>query len=214
MKKVKVSPSILSADFANMGEAIQKTEKWGANYIHCDVMDGVFVNNITFGMPMIKAIKKYTSLPLDVHLMIVSPEKYVDRFVDAGANIITFHPNVCENVVETLRRIRARGVKAGLVVNPDVPISSIAKYIDEIDILLLMSVFPGFGGQKFIESVFDKIHEAKALIGNRDIELEIDGGITVENVEKVTNAGVNVVVAGSAVYNVEDPKEAIKLLKR
>lgn len=214
MKKIKISPSILSADFANMEEAVRNTEKWGADYLHCDVMDGVFVNNITFGMPMIKAIRKHTNLPLDVHLMIVSPEKYVDRFIDAGADIITFHPNVCSDIKGTLKRIRDKGVRAGLVINPDVDVNMVKDYINDIDILLLMSVFPGFGGQKFIDSVFDKIVEAKQIIGDRKIELEIDGGITIDNVTRVTDAGVNVVVAGSAVYNSLNPEETIKLLRK
>lgn len=212
-KKIKVAPSILSADFAAMGKAVSDTEKWGADYIHCDVMDGVFVPNITFGMPMIKAIKKHTKLPLDTHLMIVSPEKYVERFIDAGSDIVTFHPNVCSDVKGTLKLIRKKGAKAGIVINPDVPVSVAKKYIDDIDILLLMSVFPGFGGQKFIESVYDKITEAKELIGSRNIELEIDGGITVDNAKKVTDLGVNVLVAGSAVYKSADKAKTIKKLK-
>lgn len=213
MTKTKVSPSILSFDFANMQKCVELTEKWNADYIHCDVMDGVFVPNLTFGMPMIKAIRKYTKLPLDVHLMIVSPEKYVDEFIKAGADIITFHPNVCSNIRETLQRIRKQNVKAGLVINPDVDILTIEEYLDDIDVILLMSVFPGFGGQKFIESVLDKIDITKKMIGNRKIDIEIDGGINKENYKEVAKRGVNIIVAGSAVYNDENPESVIKLMQ-
>lgn len=213
MNKIKISPSILSADFAKMGEGVKCVEKWGADYVHCDVMDGVFVPNITFGMPMVKALRPYTKLPLDVHLMIVNPEKFVENFIDAGADIITFHPDVCRDIRGTLKRIRERGVKAGLVINPDVKVNAALPYIDEIDILLLMGVYPGFGGQKFIESVYDKISEAKAMIGERDIELEIDGGVTEDNIDEMLSLGINVVVGGSSVFKSANPKETIRRLR-
>jgi ribulose-phosphate 3-epimerase len=213
MSKVKISPSILSADYAKLGEGVRNAELWGADYIHCDVMDGVFVPNLTFGMPMVKALRAYSTLPFDVHLMIVNPEKFVDEFIASGADIITFHPDVCRDVLGTLRHIRSKGVRAGLVINPDVPVSVAKDYIGEMDILLLMGVFPGFGGQKFIESVYDKINEASALIGNRPIELEIDGGVTESNIDEMIKRGINVVVGGSSVFKAADPAAAIRRLR-
>ena len=213
MQKLKVSPSILSGDFANMQKCVELTEKWGADYIHCDVMDGVFVKNITFGMPMIKAIKKHTNLPLDVHLMIVSPEKYVDEFIKAGADIIVFHPNVCSDIRGTLRHIKKQGVKAGLAINPDIDVYSIKEYLDDIDTILLMSVFPGFGGQKFIDSVLEKIEITKKMIEGRKIEIEIDGGGNIENYKEIAKKGIDSFVAGSAVYKDKNPEEVIRLLQ-
>ncbi|MGI6701514.1 MAG: ribulose-phosphate 3-epimerase [Christensenellales bacterium] len=213
MNKIKISPSILSADFAKMGEGVIKAQEWGADYIHIDIMDGVFVPNLTFGMPMVKALRKYATIPFDVHLMIVNPEKFTDRFIQSGADIITFHPDVCADVRGTLKSIRDKGVKAGLVINPDVDVNAALPYIDEIDILLLMSVFPGFGGQKFITGVLEKISTAKEMIGDRNIELEIDGGVTTDNIDEILSRGVNVVVAGSAIYNAEDPGYAVRRLR-
>lgn len=213
MQKLKVSPSILSGDFANMQKCVELTEKWGADYIHCDVMDGVFVKNITFGMPMVKAIKKHTNLPLDVHLMIVSPEKYVDEFIKAGADIIVFHPDVCSDIRGTLRHIKKQGVKAGLAINPDIDVYSIKEYLDDIDTILLMSVFPGFGGQKFIDSVLEKIEITKKMIEGRKIEIEIDGGVNRENYKEIAKRGVDSFVAGSAVYKDQNPEEVIRLLQ-
>lgn len=213
MQKLKVSPSILSGDFANMQKCVELTEKWGADYIHCDVMDGVFVKNITFGMPMVKAIKKYTNLPLDVHLMIVSPEKYVDEFIKAGADIIVFHPDVCSDIRGTLRHIKKQGVKVGLAINPDIDVYSIKEYLDDIDTILLMSVFPGFGGQKFIDSVLEKIEITKKMIEGRKIEIEIDGGVNRENYKEIAKKGVDSFVAGSAVYKDQNPEEVIRLLQ-
>lgn len=213
MNKIKISPSILSADFTKMGSEIQKVEKWGADFVHFDVMDGVFVPNITFGMPMLKALKPYTSLPFDVHLMIVNPEKFVDEFIDCGADIITFHPDVCADINGTLDKIRSKGVKAGLVINPDVDVEVVLPFIDKLDIILLMGVFPGFGGQKFIEKVYDKISKAKEIIGDRDIMLEIDGGVTEENIDKMLENGINVVVGGSSVFKSENPSNTIKRLR-
>lgn len=213
MNKIKIAPSILSADFANMGKGITQVEEWGADYIHCDVMDGVFVPNITFGMPMIKALRPYSKLPFDVHLMIINPEKFIDAFIDSGADIITFHPDVCSNIKATLKRIRDNGVKAGLVINPDVKVNVIKRYIEYIDIVLLMGVYPGFGGQKFIESVYDKISEASNIIGNRQIELEIDGGVTESNIDEMIKRGINVVVGGSSIFKSSNPKKTIRRLR-
>lgn len=210
-----VSPSILSGDFANMGESVKKACDWGADLIHVDVMDGVYVPNITFGMPMVSAIKPYSSVPLDVHLMITEPEKYVGSFVDSGADIVTFHPDASKDVRKGLDIIKSKGAKCGLVLNPDKPLDLVYPYLAEIDMVLLMSVFPGFGGQKFIESVLDKAKVLKEYIekNNLNVDIEIDGGVSSKNAEKVRNCGVNILVAGSAVFKNENPSKEISLIK-
>lgn len=216
MKKVMIAPSILSADFAKMGEEVRKMEVCGADIIHYDVMDGVFVNNITFGLKMLEDIRPYTKLPIDAHLMIVNPEKYVERFAKAGADIITVHYEACkDNLKEVLELIRSTGVKCGAVINPDTPVDAIKDVIPLCDMVLLMSVFPGFGGQKFIPSVLDKVKEVRAIIdaSGKEIDLEIDGGITAENVAEVKAAGANVIVAGSAVFKAPDCAAMIRSLK-
>lgn len=216
MKEIKIAPSILSANFAKMGEEVQSLEKCGADVVHCDVMDGVFVNNITFGIKMVEDIRKITSLPLDCHLMIVHPEKYVERFAKAGADIITVHWEACrDNLKEVLQLIKSTGVKCGAVINPDTPVDKIRDVILLCDMVLVMSVFPGFGGQKFIPSALDKLREIRAMIdgSDRDIDLEIDGGVTAENVEEIKAAGANVIVAGSAVFKAEDRAAMIAKLK-
>lgn len=216
MKKVLIAPSILSADFSKMGEEVRSMEACGADVIHYDVMDGVFVNNITFGLKMLQDIRPYTSLPIDAHLMIVNPEKYVERFAKAGADIITVHYEACkENLRETLELIKSTGVKCGAVINPDTPVEKIKDVIPLCDMVLVMSVFPGFGGQKFIPSALDKLREIRAIIkeSGKDVDLEIDGGITAENVGLVKEAGANVIVAGSAIFKAENRAEMITKLK-
>ena len=216
MKEIKIAPSILSADFARMGEEVQSLEQCGADLVHCDVMDGVFVNNITFGIKMVEDIRKRTSLPLDCHLMIVHPEKYVERFAKAGADIITVHYEACQdNLEEVLRLIKSTGVKCGAVINPDTPVEKIKDVILLCDMVLVMSVFPGFGGQKFIPSVLEKVREIRAIIdeSGKDIDLQIDGGVTAENVEEIKEAGANVIVAGSAVFKAADRAAMIATLK-
>lgn len=216
MREIKIAPSILSADFARMGEEVQSLEQCGADLVHCDVMDGVFVNNITFGIKMVEDIRKRTSLPLDCHLMIVHPEKYVERFAKAGADIITVHYEACQdNLEEVLRLIKSTGVKCGAVINPDTPVEKIKDVILLCDMVLVMSVFPGFGGQKFIPSVLEKVREIRAIIDERgkDIDLQIDGGVTAENVEEIKEAGANVIVAGSAVFKAADRAAMIAKLK-
>ncbi len=215
MKKVFVAPSILSGDFAKMGETVANVERWGADVVHCDVMDGVFVPNITFGMPMIKAIRPYTKLPLDVHLMITEPEKYVERFCDAGADYVTFHPEASKNPREALLKIKTKGVKCGLVVNPDKDFSLVEDYMDLVDMIVLMGVFPGFGGQSYIESVSDNIvlFANKIKESGRDILLELDGGVNTQNAEKFRSLGITVLVAGSATFKAEDPALAIKVIR-
>ena len=216
MKKIKIAPSILSADFSKMGEEVKSLEENGAELVHCDVMDGVFVNNITFGIKMVEDLRKITSLPLDCHLMIVHPEKYVERFAKAGADIITVHYETCQdNLKEVLELIKSTGVKCGAVINPDTPVEKIKDFILLCDMVLVMSVFPGFGGQKFIPSALDKLREIRKIIdeSGKEIDLEIDGGITAENVNEVKNAGANVIVAGSAVFKAADRKAIIAALK-
>ncbi len=217
MENIKIAPSILSADFAKMGEEVRSLEMCGADYIHCDVMDGVFVNNITFGIKMIEDIRKHTSLPLDCHLMIVNPEKYVERFAKAGADIITVHYEACkDNLKEVLALIKKSGVKCGAVINPDTPVECIKDVISMCDMVLLMSVFPGFGGQKFIADVLDKVREVRAIINasGRDIDLQIDGGVTEENVAEIKAAGANVIVAGSTIFKANDRAEMIEKLRK
>lgn len=209
---VKVAPSILSADFAAMGKAVENLEKWGADYVHCDVMDGRFVPNITFGMPMIKAIRKHTSLPLDVHLMIVNPEDYIEKFIDARADIITFHPDSTNKPAECLATVKNAGLKCGLVLNPDKPLSMLTDYLDIVDEVIVMGVYAGFGGQKFLPQTLDKISQLKKLAKGKNLLIEMDGGATCENARSIENAGADILVAGSAVFGAENPAEAIRIL--
>ena len=216
MKKVQIAPSILSADFSKMGEEILSLEKAGADIVHCDVMDGVFVNNITFGIKMVEDIRKLTSLPLDCHLMIVNPEKYVERFAKAGADYITVHYEACkDNLKEVLTLSKSTGVKCGAVINPDTPVSAIQDVLPLCDMVLVMSVFPGFGGQKFIPECLGKLRELRTLLDGlgKEILLEIDGGVHAGNVEEIKGAGADVIVAGSAVFNAENRAEMIAKLK-
>lgn len=213
---IKIAPSVLSADFSKMGEEVKNITRDGADVIHLDVMDGVFVKNITFGPKLVKDVRKFSNAVFDAHLMIVKPWNYIEKFAEAGADIITVHEEACkERLKETLKEIKALGVKCGAVINPDTPVSSIKDVIEECDMLLLMSVFPGFGGQKFIESVLPKIKEARALIEStgKDIDLEIDGGINKENISIVKNAGANVIVAGNTIFKEVDRAKIIRELR-
>ena len=215
--KIMIAPSILSADFSKMGEEVKNLEKCGADLIHCDVMDGVFVNNITFGIKMVEDLRKITSLPLDCHLMIVHPEKYAERFVKAGADYVTVHAEACGDTLEdTLRLIKNAGAKCGAVINPDTPVSAVEKAIPLCDMVLVMSVFPGFGGQKFIASVLDKVKEIRSIIDEKNLNchVEIDGGINAETVIAAKAAGANVIVAGSGIFKAEDRAAAIETLRR
>lgn len=211
MKKIFVSPSVLSADFARLEQECKTLEKCGADWIHCDVMDGNFVPNITFGMPVIKSLRRCVVLPLDVHLMIDRPERYVEQFAEAGADIITFHLEATKNVSETLRLIHSCGKKAGISIKPDTPIGALTPYRGLFDMVLVMSVEPGFGGQQFIPSALDKIRRAKQLFPN--VLVEVDGGITTDNAKQVIDAGVDVIVAGSAVFGAPDRKLAIAQIR-
>ena len=212
---IKVAPSILSADFGKMAEAVEKVKLWGADWVHCDVMDGVYVPNITFGMPMVKALRGYTDLPLDVHLMITRPEKYVGQFCDAGADLVTFHPEASEDVEGALETIKSKGVKCGLVVNADQPFSIVEPYLDKIDLLLIMTVQAGFGGQSFKEDCLAKVRAGEALRGKNgwNYDIEIDGGVSPANIQKCKEAGATVVVAGSSVFKAADPTAAVKAMQ-
>lgn len=216
MKTIKIAPSILSADFSKMGQEVADITANGADVIHLDVMDGNFVPNFSFGQKLIKEIRPYSKAVFDTHLMILNPWKYIDKFADAGSDIITVHQEACgDRLKDTLKAIKSLGVKCGAVINPDTPVSAIKHVIEDIDMLLLMSVFPGFGGQKFIESVVPKIEEAAKLIqsSGKEIDLEIDGGINKQNVSIVKKAGANVIVAGSTVFNEDDRAKIIKELR-
>lgn len=212
---IKIAPSILSADFAKLGEDIKDVELGGADYIHVDVMDGHFVPNITIGSLIVDAIRPVTDLPLDVHLMIENPDKYIETFSKAGADIITVHVEACPHLHRTLQLIKSTGTKAGVVLNPHTPVSTIQHVIEDVDMVLLMTVNPGFGGQSFIHSVLPKIREVADLVAekNLNVEIEIDGGVNPETAKLCVEAGANVLVAGSAIYNQKDRAQAIQAIR-
>lgn len=212
---VKIAPSILSADFSKLGEEIKDVERGGADYIHVDVMDGHFVPNITIGPLIVEAIRPITKLPLDVHLMIDNPDQYIEAFANAGADYLTVHVEVCKHLHRTIHYIKSFGVKAGVVLNPATPVQTIEHVIDDIDMVLLMTVNPGFGGQKFIEGVLPKIRQVKELVDKKglSVEIEVDGGVNEETARKCVEAGANVLVAGSAIYNESDRKQAIEKIR-
>ncbi|MFH1824096.1 MAG: ribulose-phosphate 3-epimerase [Candidatus Firestonebacteria bacterium] len=212
---IKIAPSILSADYLNFERDIKRIEEGGADLIHIDVMDGNFVPNITFGYGLVKLIRKITKLPLDVHLMIVKPERYIDDFKNAGANIITIHIETVSQPNKIIRYIKKQGVKAGISLNPNTPLKNISNILNNVDMVLIMSVYPGFGGQKFIESSYEKIRKLKKEIIERrlNIDLEVDGGISKENAVKVIKAGANILVAGFAIFGQKNIKQAIDDLR-
>jgi ribulose-phosphate 3-epimerase len=212
---IKIAPSILSANFARLGEDIKDVERGGADYIHVDVMDGHFVPNITIGPLIVEAIRPVTKLPLDVHLMIENPDQYVEAFAKAGADIITVHVEACTHLHRTIQQIKSKGLKAGVVLNPHTPVSVIEHVLEEIDLVLLMTVNPGFGGQSFIYSVLPKIKQVASMIEERklQVEIEVDGGVNPETAKLCIEAGANVLVAGSAIYNQKDRSQAIAKIR-
>ena len=197
-----LSPSILAADFSRLGEQIKEVEHAGAKYLHIDVMDGVFVPDISFGMPVISSIRKCTDIVFDVHLMIDRPERYIKEFADCGANLINFHVEATQDIVGTIQKIRFLGKKVGITISPETPASAVEPYLKLVDMVLVMTVKPGFGGQKLIPRCLDKVREVRAMALEKglNIDIEVDGGIRVDNVELVLEAGANVIVAGSAIF--------------
>jgi ribulose-phosphate 3-epimerase len=213
---IKLAPSILSADFSRLGEQVVEATKAGADYIHVDVMDGHFVPQITIGAPVVAAIRRWTKLPLDVHLMIEAPERQISQFADAGADIITVHIEVCPNIQQVLSAIKKLGVKAGVSLNPETPIRTLREVLPSVDLVLVMTVNPGFGGQPFIESTLDKIARLRAELDEKGLaaELEVDGGINAETAPRVVEVGARVLVAGAAVFNSEQTvSQALKKLR-
>jgi ribulose-phosphate 3-epimerase len=211
----KIAPSILSADFSKLGEEVKAVEQAGADYIHIDVMDGHFVPNITIGPIIVKAVKRVTNLPLDVHLMISNPDDFIDDFVQAGADILTVHAEAGYHLHRSLQHIRTAGAKPAVSLNPASALSMIEYVLDDLDMVLLMTVNPGFGGQDFIPEVIPKIEQVREMIDKRglDIELEVDGGIGPETINRVSSAGADVFVAGSAIYHSKDYAETIRLMR-
>jgi ribulose-phosphate 3-epimerase len=213
---IKIAPSILSADFARLAEEIKVVEAGGADLIHIDVMDGHFVPNLTIGPVVVEAIRKTTSLPLDVHLMIENPDTYISDFIKSGADSITVHAEACIHLHRTVHFIKEKGIKAGVALNPATPLTQLEEIVEDLDMVLLMSVNPGFGGQKFIPSVIPKIKSFRQILQDRDIsnlEIEVDGGIKIDNVSRVISAGADILVAGSAIFTATDPVDVIRKMK-
>lgn len=210
-----LSPSILAADFKVLGQEMKKTEENGAAYIHFDVMDGMFVPSISFGMPVLASIHDATEQFMDAHLMVQEPIRYVEAFQKAGADYVTVHLEACEDVKTTLDKIHACGMKAGLAVNPDTDVKELVPYLEDVEMILIMSVHPGFGGQKFIPESLDKIREVRAMLNEKNLEtdIQVDGGIYVENVREVLDAGANVIVAGSAVFRGDAGENTAKFME-
>jgi ribulose-phosphate 3-epimerase len=217
MKKIKISPSILSADFSQLGNEIKRLEEGGADMIHVDVMDGHFVPNLTIGPPVIKALRKFTKLPFDVHLMISPVHKYIKDYADAGADIITIHPEATENLKNSINHIKKLNKKVGISLNPETKVNVITNFLNEIDLILVMSVNPGFGGQKFMPEVLDKIKELKKIKDQKNLyfDIEIDGGIDFDNHKLAIEAGANILVSGTTIFKNNDGniKKNIDLLK-
>ena len=212
---IQISPSMLACDFAHMGEDAELMAKAGVDALHLDVMDGVFVPNISFGTPLIESLRRVSNIPFDVHLMIVEPERYIERFIDAGADWVTVHVEACADVTVALDTIRLRGKRVGLSLKPNTPLESILPYLDKCDYILVMTVEPGYGGQALIPSVLDKIKALRAEIDRRGLalDIEVDGGVNMKTAHDVIAAGANILVAGSAVFGAENPAEAVEFLR-
>ena len=212
---IKLSPSILACDYNNLGAQVKEAVDAGAQYMHLDVMDGLFVPSISLGMPVIASLRKSTDVIFDTHLMINEPIRYIDEFVKAGSDIITVHVEACEDVKATIKKIKDSGVKAGVVINPATPVEELLPYVDMVDMILLMSVNPGFGGQKYIDSVTEKIKAVRKIIdeSGKNIELEVDGGVNMSNIDIVLEAGADVIVAGSAVFGGDITENVKKFLE-
>lgn len=210
-----IAPSLLSADFLHLNKAVEIINHSEADWLHCDVMDGVFVPNISFGIPIIKAIKQLAQKPLDVHLMIVEPERYIEQFKEAGADLLSVHYETCRHLHRTLQQIRSNGMQAGIVLNPHTPVAVLENIVADADFVLIMAVNPGFGGQSFIPFTFDKIKQLKALIQKKNLStlIEVDGGIGPHNAKLLIDAGADILVAGNAVFHAADPIQVIHSLK-
>lgn len=213
---IKLAPSILSADFARLLEDVKKVEKAGCEYLHIDVMDGHFVPNITLGPSIVKSLRKDVNMVFDTHLMIENPDNYIKDFVDAGSDIIVVHVEACRHLHRTIQNIKSYNVKAGVALNPATPIESIKHILQDVDMVLIMTVNPGFGGQSFIENTIDKIKELKQIIDEKNlkVDIQVDGGIKPSNIHKVVEAGANIIVAGSAIFNSEDIEETVMLMRK
>lgn len=212
----KIAPSLLSADFANLQDEIKKIENGGADYLHLDVMDGIYVPNITFGPPVIKKLRKVTKIPFDVHLMIDKPERYIKDFVDAGADLITVHQEATTHLHRTIQEIRSYGIMAGVSLNPATPLESIEYVLADLDLVLIMTVNPGFGGQSFIESMKGKIKRLRRIIDERELNIiiEVDGGVKLDNAEEILNCGADLLVAGSDIFGAEDIEHRTRQFKQ
>ena len=213
---IKLAPSILSADFARLLEDVKKVENAGCEYLHIDVMDGHFVPNITLGPAIIKSLRKDVNMVFDAHLMIENPDQYIKEFVDAGCDLIVVHQEACKHLHRTIQNIKSYGIKAGVALNPATPIETIKYILEDIDMVLIMTVNPGFGGQSFIESMIPKIKELKSLIDKKGlkVDIQVDGGIKPDNVDKVVKAGANIIVAGSAIFNSDDIQNTVDLFRK
>ena len=212
---IKIAPSILAADFGNLSLECKKIDKSNADWFHLDVMDGLFVPNISYGMPIVKSIRKMTKKPLDVHLMIIEPERYIDKFIEIGSDILTVHIEATSKMDNIIDKINHSGIKSGIAINPDTPISKLDDYISNVDLICLMGVHAGFGGQKFIKKTFNRLEELKNLINSKNSSalIEIDGGVNENNFEELKNLGADVLVAGSYIFNSSNYNAAIDLLK-
>jgi ribulose-phosphate 3-epimerase len=215
MNGLKIAPSILSADFSRLKDEIQAVQAAGADWLHVDVMDGHFVPNITIGPVVVESIRKVTHIPLDLHLMITDPDKYAPEFIKAGADWVSIHPDTCVNPNRSLQKIRELGVKASIAVNPDIPLGNVESYLTEIDMILMMTVFPGFGGQAFIPDVLPKIEQIRRIIDQRKLPVlvEADGGIKVDNIDLVVRAGAEVIVSGSGIFKTPDYAETVRRMR-